>query len=79
MKNHRLGARDEAHIAAMTRRNADDHDRLADILRGWCRPGGAAERTEPVARGWVRQRGRACGHAVALQCMCAQGSCAVCN
>jgi hypothetical protein len=47
-----LRARAEAHIAAMARRTAADHDRLASHLRGWCRPGGATDRTEPVARGW---------------------------
>jgi hypothetical protein len=79
MKDRRLRACAEAHIAAMARRTSADHDRLADILRGWCWPGGPEDRTEPVARGWVRQWGRACAHTVAVECTCAQGRCAACN
>jgi hypothetical protein len=79
MKDHRLRACAEAHIAAIGRRTSDDHDRLAGILRGWCWPGGAADRTESVGRDWVRRWGHGCRHTVAVECTCAQGSCAVCN
>jgi hypothetical protein len=79
MRDHRLRARAEAHIAAMARRTADDRDRLAEILRAGCRPGGRADRTEPAGRGWVREWGRACAHTVALECTCAQGRCALCS
>jgi hypothetical protein len=74
-----LRARAEAHIAAMGRRTAADHDRLAEILTGRCWPGGAADRTEPAAHGWVRRWARSSAHAVVLDCACAHGRCAVCN
>ena len=79
MKDRRLRACAEAHIAAMERRTSADHERLADILRAWCWPGGPEDRTEPVARGWVRRWGRACAHTVSVECTCAQGRCAACN
>jgi hypothetical protein len=74
---HRFRA--EAHIAAMARRSAADHERLAEILAGQCWPGGEADRNEPAARGWVRRWGRASAHRVILECTCAHGRCAVCN
>jgi hypothetical protein len=74
-----LRARAEAHIAARACRTAADHDRLASHLRGWCRPGGATDRTEPVARGWVPRWGPARLDAVVLECTCAQGRCPLCN
>jgi hypothetical protein len=79
MDDQPFRARAEAHIAAFARRTAADHDRLTGALRNRCWPGGPADRTEPVARGWVRAWGPACRHTVALHCTCAQGGCAVCN
>jgi hypothetical protein len=79
MEDQPFRARAEAHIAAFARRTAADHDRLAEILRSRCWPGGPGDRTEPAARAWVRRWGPACRHAVALECTCAHGRCAVCN
>ena len=69
----------EAHIAAAGRRTPADRDRLAAILRSWCWPGGPADRTEPVARGWVSRWGPSCVGAVELECTCARGRCTLCN
>jgi hypothetical protein len=68
-----------AHIAASARRTPADNDRLAITLRGWCWPGGVADRTEPVGRGWVRRWGPSCLHTVSVGCTCAKGHCTVCN
>jgi hypothetical protein len=74
-----LRGRAEAHIAAHGRRTRADHDRLVKTLGGRCWPGGPADRTEPAARGWVRRwRPRPIG-AIAIECTCAQGRCALCN
>jgi hypothetical protein len=79
MEDQPFRARAEAHVAAFAQRTAADHDRLARALRSWCWPGGGEDRTEPVARGWVRRWGPACRHTVALECTCPRGGCAVCN
>jgi hypothetical protein len=52
---------------------------LADALHRWCWPGGGADRTEPVARGWVRRWGPNLLGDVAVECTCAQGRCTLCN
>jgi hypothetical protein len=78
-ENHPLRARAEAHIAAAGRRTAEDHERLAGILRGWCWPGGTEDRTEAVARRLLRSRGPACTSRVELECTCSQGRCTLCN
>ena len=79
MDDESFRARAEAHVSAFADRTAADHDRLAGALRSWCWPGGGADRTEPVARAWVRAWGPACRHAVALRCTCAHGPCLLCN
>jgi hypothetical protein len=79
MEDNPPRARAEVHIAAYTRRTAADHDRLAAFLRGRCWPGGSGDRTEPVARGWLRQWGPGHAPAVAPACTCAHGLCALCN
>lgn len=44
-----------------------------------CWPGGSADRTQPIARHWLR-RWRPVRAATALPvCSCATGRCAVCN
>ena len=78
-EDHPLRARAVAHISATSRRTPADHDRLAGSLRGWCWPGGVADYTEPVARGWVRRWGPACLDTVAVECTCELGRCTVCN
>lgn len=52
---------------------------LADALHHWCRPGGGADRTGRVARGWVRRWGPSLLGAVAFECTCAHGRCTLCN
>ena len=79
MEHEPFRARAEAHVTAFARRTAADHARLAGALRDRCWPGGAGDRTEPIAREWVRAWGPACRHTVALECMCAQGRCLLCN
>ena len=79
MEDHPLRARAEAHIAAMERRTQDDHELLAGTLSDWCWPGGPADRTEPVARTWVRQWRPARIGPLVVECTCAEGRCALCN
>jgi hypothetical protein len=74
-----LRAAAEAHIAAVGRRTAADHDRLATVLRSWCWPGGLEDQTGPVARGWVRRWGPTCLGAIEVECTCAEGRCTLCN
>jgi hypothetical protein len=77
--DHPLRGRAEELIAACGHRTPTDDDRLAEALRARCWPGGPADRTEPVARGWVRRwRPRTIAIA-AFECTCAQGRCALCN
>jgi hypothetical protein len=52
---------------------------LADALRRWCWPGGGDDRTEPVARGWVRRWGPNLLEQVAFECTCADCRCELCN
>jgi hypothetical protein len=78
-EDHPLHARAVAHISAASRRTPADHERLGRVLRGWCWPGGTADSTEPVARGWVRRWGPACLDTVAVECTCELGRCTVCN
>jgi hypothetical protein len=79
MREGRLRACANAHIAAMGRRTSEDHDLLAEVLSGRCWPGGPSDRMDPAGRARVRQWGRAYAYTVALECTCAQGPCAVCN
>jgi len=79
MEDHPLRARAEAHIAAASRRTAEDHDRLEGILRSWCWPGGPDDRTDAIARRLVGTRGPECLTKVAFECTCVQGRCTVCN
>jgi hypothetical protein len=74
-----LHARAVAHISAAARRTPADHARLAAMLRAWCWPGGLADSTAPLARGWVRRWAPACLDRVVVDCTCEQGRCTVCN
>jgi len=50
------GSNDEvrAHIESIAARTPRDVKRLTDTLTGRSWPGGASDRTEPAARGWLR-------------------------
>jgi hypothetical protein len=52
---------------------------LADRLLQICWPGGVSDRSEPVARGWLRMWGPVKIIATPPACTCAQGRCPVCN
>jgi len=52
---------------------------LADSLHRWCWPGGGEDRTEPVARGWVRRWGPNLLDEIVVDCTCAHGRCSLCN
>jgi hypothetical protein len=67
------------HINAISTRTDAEADRLADRLLGQPWPGGASDRSERGALGWLR-RWRPAGPAVeAIACACASGRCPVCN
>jgi hypothetical protein len=66
-------------IGIAERRTTDGRAGLADALHRWCWPGGGADRTEPVARGWVRRWGPNLLDEIAFECTCAHGPCSLCN
>lgn len=79
MEDLPLRARAAALIASVARGTEAERDELADALRQRCWPGGGADRTEPVARDWVRLWGPQRLGAVVMRCTCAQGRCDLCN
>jgi hypothetical protein len=66
-------------IGTAERATTDGRAGLADSLRRWCWPGGGEDRTEPVARAWVRRWGPTLLGEVAVECTCADGHCSLCN
>ena len=66
-------------IGIAERETTDGRAGLAESLHRWCWPGGGDDRTEPVARGWVRRWGPNLLGEVAVDCACAQGCCQLCN
>lgn len=67
------------HIARLAAKD-DQTDRLLMLdVAEYCWPGGACDRTEPVARRWLRLWRPARAAAVLPVCSCAAGRCAVCN
>ncbi|WP_249009546.1 hypothetical protein [Conexibacter sp. DBS9H8] len=68
----------ELHIRAAAR---PEHETLllADRLLRECWPGGQADRSEPVARGWLRLWGPVKVIAVVPACECHRGRCRICN
>lgn len=52
---------------------------LADQLLRHCWPGGQADRSEPVARGWLRMWGPVKVIANVPACTCPSGHCTICN
>jgi hypothetical protein len=68
-----------AHIARVAERTPAESDGLtaAAVRRSW--PGGAADRSEPWGREWVRRWGPSHSLASLVACSCAAGRCGVCN
>jgi hypothetical protein len=68
----------EVHVRAAAR---PEHESLmlADQLLRHCWPGGQADHTEPVARGWLRMWGPVKVIANVPACGCASGHCQICN
>jgi hypothetical protein len=52
---------------------------LADQLLRHCWPGGQADHTDSVARGWLRMWSPVKVVAVVPLCGCASGRCSICN
>lgn len=66
-------------IAALDARTSAETSRLTSrILRG-CWPGGAEDRSEPGALGWVQRWHPERIGATLPECSCARGHCVVCN
>jgi hypothetical protein len=66
-------------IGIAERHTTGERAGLAESLHRWCWPGGGEDRTEPVARGWVRRWGPNLLGEVAVDCRCAEGQCTLCN
>ena len=68
----------EGHVRAAARPDRESLI-LADTLARFCWPGGPADRSEPVARGWLRMWGPVKVIAAVPACGCASGRCTICN
>ncbi len=68
-----------AYIESVSSRTDSDTDRLVSAMFGGCWPGGMGDRTEAVAREWVRRWGPRSAGMVPPTCRCAVGHCGVCN
>lgn len=68
----------EVHIRAADRPGRESAI-LADRLMRTCWPGGHTDRSEPVARGWLRMWGPVKVVVNVPECGCAHGRCTVCN
>lgn len=68
----------EVHVRAAGRPTPESAI-LADRLLQTCWPGGHADRSEPVARGWLRMWGPVKIIAAVPECGCAHGHCTICN
>jgi hypothetical protein len=68
----------EVHIRAAARSELESL-MLADELLRHCWPGGQADRTEPIARGWLRMWGPVKVVTTVPACGCASGYCTICN
>jgi len=67
------------HIRAAASRRHDETTRLVTHMLAHCWPGGAHDRTEPVAKSWLR-RWRPASHAAPTPvCGCTTGRCTLCN
>jgi len=67
------------HIAALAARSPAETSQLTARMQRACWPGGAEDRTEPGALGWVRRWRPDRLGATLPACSCAGGRCAVCN
>jgi hypothetical protein len=71
---------DELHEHVRAARKSDFQSLLlADELLRYCWPGGQADRTEPIARGWLRMWGPVKVIAAVPVCGCQYGRCTICN
>jgi hypothetical protein len=68
-----------AHIESVSVRAEADTDRLVAAMLGRCWPGGSGDRTESVAREWVKRWGATRVGPAASACRCASGRCEICN
>lgn len=68
----------EEHIRAAARPTGETA-RLARDLTRVCWPTGTADRTDPVARGWLRMWGPIRVVVAVPPCECHTGRCAICN
>ncbi len=66
------------HIRAASQPSAESQ-RLLRVLTTALWPGGAADRTDRVARGWLRMWGPVQVVVDQPHCGCAHGLCAICN
>lgn len=67
-----------AHVRAAARPDTET-ERLAGLLTARAWPGGAADRSDPVARAWLRMAGPGQSFRSRLTCSCAEGRCRICN
>jgi hypothetical protein len=66
------------HIRAASQ-SSTESQRLLRVLRAALWPGGPADRTDRVARGWLRRWGPVPVVVDEPDCGCADGFCAICN
>lgn len=67
------------HIETLSTRAESDTARLISGLAGACWPGGIHDRTETVARHWLRRWNPSRVGGPLLACDCTTGRCMVCN
>lgn len=67
------------HIAAIGSRPESESRRMAEDAVRACWPTGVEDRTDRMARGWLRHWRPARATAPIRACTCAAGRCAVCN
>ena len=68
-----------AHIESVSSRAELGYRRLVSAMLRGCWPGGTGDRTESVAREWVRRWGPRRAGPLPPACRCAVGHCGVCN
>lgn len=66
------------HIRAAARPSVES-ERLLRVLSSALWPGGSPDRTEPIARGWLRMWGPVQVAVDPPRCGCAEGFCTICN
>ncbi len=66
------------HIRAAARPDGESARLTRAVLDG-CWPGGSHDRTEPVARGWLRMWGPVKVVVSPPRCGCQSGRCTICN